>query len=60
MAASAFSTEIKGHKCVNIRYEGQDYIGVRLGVFDHLCCDILLGIDFQAQHSGVHLEMNCS
>jgi len=23
------------------------------GVLDHLCCDILLGIDFQAQHSSV-------
>jgi len=49
MAASAFSTEVKGHTCVNIMYQGQDYTGVWLGVLDHLCCDILLGIDFQAQ-----------
>ena len=53
MVASAFSTEVKGHTCVNITYQGQDYTGVRLGVLDHLCCDILLGIDFQAQHSSV-------
>jgi len=53
MAASAFSTEVKGHTCVNITYQGEDYTDVRLGVLDHLCCDILLGIDFQAQHSSV-------
>ena len=31
MAASAFSTEVKGHTCVNITCQGQDYTGVRLG-----------------------------
>ena len=38
---------------MNITYQGEDYTSVRLGVLDHLCCDILLGIDFQAQHSSV-------
>jgi len=56
MAASAFSTEVKGRTCVNIRSQGQDYTGVRLGVLDHLCCDILLGTDFQAQHSSVDFK----
>ena len=41
---------------MNITYQGQDYTSVRLGVLDHLCCDILLGIYFQAQHSSVVLN----
>jgi len=52
MAASSFSTEIDGHACVNIIYQGQKYSCLQMRVLDQqLCCDVLLGIDFQAFQS---------
>jgi len=53
MAISAFSTEIKGNTYVKILYQGQKYSLVQLGALDHLCCYILLEIDYQAHRFSI-------
>ena len=47
---------VSGRCLVDITYNNQTYSDVYLGVMKDLCCDILLGIDFQRQHKRVVFE----
>nr|XP_039250117.1 uncharacterized protein LOC120327823 [Styela clava] len=53
MASLACSMPIKGCTAADIEYQGRHYQKFILRVMDDLCCDILLGIDFQGQHQSV-------
>nr|XP_039252837.1 uncharacterized protein LOC120330077 [Styela clava] len=53
MASLACSMPIKGCTAADIEYQGRHYPKFNLRVMNDLCCDILLGIDFQGQHQSV-------
>ena len=54
MATSVSSTvSITGTCAVNLSYQGRKYAGYKLSVLPGLCSDLILGLDFQSQHSSV-------
>ena len=54
MATSVSSTvSITGTCTANLTYQGREYAGYRLSVLPGLCADLILGLDFQSQHSSV-------
>jgi hypothetical protein len=53
MAAATAPVVVGGYAIVCVKLKGKDYPGTRLGVLQNLCCDIILGLDFQRQHSEV-------
>ena len=53
MASSALKGNVFGCCNVDLRINDCNYFDVKLKVLKNLCCDILLGQDFQAQHKQV-------
>ena len=54
MATSVSSTaSITGTCATNLSYQGREYTGYSLSVLPGLCADLILGLDFQSQHSSV-------
>ena len=46
-------------KCLlDLTVNGDTYPGIKLGVLKNLCCDVLLGSDFQSCHKRVIFEYN--
>ena len=56
MALSSLKGKVDGRCNVDITVNGRTYYNVWLGVFDNLCCDVLLGQDFQKRHSRMIIE----
>lgn len=56
LAQSSSKASIVGECTVNITLNGNNYQKIKLGVMKNLCADVLLGIDFQKQHSSVTIE----
>ena len=50
MASTSLSSKVKGYCEVTLKVNGKLYLKQRLGVLENLCVDIILGLDFQAQH----------
>jgi len=54
MATSVSSTvSITGTCVATLSYQGRKYAGYKLSVLPGLCADLILGLDFQSQHSSV-------
>ena len=53
MATSSLSTKTEGSCSVTIKYQGHTYKDFHLSVMPGLCCDLILGLDFQSQHDSV-------
>ena len=54
MATSVSSTvSITGTCVADLSYQGRQYAGYKLSVLPGLCADLILGLDFQSQHSSV-------
>ena len=54
MATSVSRTvSITGTCAVNLSYQGRKYAGYKLSILPGLCADLILGLDFQSQHSSV-------
>ena len=54
MATSVSSTvSITGTCVATLSYQGHKYAGYKLSVLPGLCADLILGLDFQSQHSSV-------
>ena len=47
------SLSITGTCAANLSYQGHKYAGYKLSVLPGLCADLILGLDFQSQHSSV-------
>ena len=56
MASSNYAVSIKKVAFATVYYQGQKYEGVRFGVLESLCNDVILGLDFQAQHRSVTFD----
>ena len=48
--------KVSGHCCVGLIVNDKVYNNVYVGVMENLCCDVLLGQDFQRQHRQVVFE----
>ena len=53
MATTLLSTKIEGFCTVTLNYQGHTYKDFRVSVMPGLCSDLILGLDFQSQHSSV-------
>ena len=53
MAAATTPVRVIGYVICRLTLKGKHYPGTRLGVLQDLCSDIILGLDFQKQHSEV-------
>ena len=58
MASSTTKIKSCGFCVVNLKLIDVSYESVRLNVFDNLCSDVILGLDFQTQHQRVVFEFN--
>lgn len=56
MASTTINTNSPGYCVVKIKLNGQTYPSTRLSVLKDLCCDLLLGQDFQKQHESLTFE----
>ena len=56
MASSDHTIKIKNYVTANVYFQGQMYKNVRFGVLDSLCNDVILGLNFQAQHKSVTFD----
>ena len=55
MASSYLATETNGLCCTDIDLNNNHYKSVNLKVMKNLCCDVILGQDFQRQHKSVQI-----
>ena len=53
MAAANQSAKVSGHCLVDITVGDRVYSGFKLSVLEHLCCEVILGLDFQSLHERV-------
>lgn len=60
LAMQTKTVPIKGRCSVNIKVCGKMYKQTFLEVMDDLCCDVILGLDFQQQHKTVSFEFGGS
>ena len=56
MAMSSLKGEVFGECWLDLTVNGDTYYGIKLGVLKNLCCDVLLGSDFQPRHKRVIFE----
>ena len=56
MASSTTKIKSCGFCVVNVKLKDASYESVRLNVFDNLCSNIILGLDFQTQHQRLVFE----
>ncbi|XP_041366947.1 uncharacterized protein LOC121381668 [Gigantopelta aegis] len=60
MAQTTMNTKISGYCVTDIIHNGQHYTGTRLALLKDLCSDVILGYDFQKQHSRLTFELGGS
>ena len=58
MASSTTKIKSCGFCVVNVKLKDASYEAVRLNVFDNLCNDVILSLDFQTQHRKLVFEFN--
>ena len=58
IASSTIKIKSCGFCVVNVKLKDASYESVRLNVFDNLCSDVILGLDFQTQHQRLVFEFN--
>ena len=58
MASSAIKMKLNGFCLVDLELKGNKYELTRFNVFENLCNDVILGIDFQGRHQRVIFEVN--
>ena len=58
MASSAIKMKSNGFCLVDLELKGNKYESTRLNVFENLCSDVILGLDFQGRHQRVIFEFN--
>lgn len=56
MAQTSLKSEISGICYTDLSVNERTYHSVRLGILKHLCCDIILGQDFQRRHQCVKIH----
>ncbi|XP_042237354.1 uncharacterized protein LOC121876351 [Homarus americanus] len=56
LAMSSSTASVIGECTVDLYMKDSIYPNTRLGVIENLCGDVILGIDFQKQHSSVTIE----
>ncbi|XP_076037194.1 uncharacterized protein LOC143022734 [Oratosquilla oratoria] len=56
MASASLNTSSPGYVTVDLGHVNQNYPCVQLGVLKDLCCDVILGHDFQKQHKSVTFQ----
>ena len=60
MAQTIMNTKMSGYCVADIIHTGQHYTGTRLAVLKDLCSDVILGYDFQKEHSRLTFELGGS
>ena len=58
MASSAMKMKSNGFCLVDLELKGYKYKSTRLNVFENLCSDVILGLDFQSLHRRVIFEFD--
>ena len=58
MAATTMKVKSDGFCLVDLVHNGMKYPSTRLNVFQDLCSDIILGLDFQSQHQRLIFNFN--
>ena len=58
MASFAMKIKSNGFCLVDLELKGNKYEATRLNVFENLCSDVILGLDFQGRHQRVIFEFN--
>ena len=58
MASSAMKMKSNGVCLVDLELKGNKYESTRINVFENICSDVILGIDFQGRHLRVIFEFN--
>ena len=58
MASSAMKMKSNGFCLVDLELKGNKYELTRLNVFENLCCDVILGLDFQGHHQHMVFEVD--
>ena len=58
MASSAMKMKSNGFCLVDLELKGNRYESTKLNVFENLCSDVILGLDFQGRHQRVIFEFN--
>ena len=58
IASSAMKMKSNGFCLVDLELKGNKYESTRLNVFENLCSDVILGLDFQGRHQRVIFEIN--
>ena len=58
MASSAMKMKSNGFCLVDLELKGNKYKLTRLNVFENLCSDVILGLDFQGRHQRMIFEFN--
>ena len=56
MASSTMKMKSKGFCLADVTIKGVKYESTRLNTFENLCSDVILGLDFQSQHSRLVFE----
>nr|XP_039266307.1 uncharacterized protein LOC120341813 [Styela clava] len=56
MASSKCSVEVLGCTEMDLYYNNHKYCGVKFGVIDSLCADMILGLNFQTLHKSVRFH----
>lgn len=57
MATTSLNSNIAGQCVIDLNHNGHIYPNVRLGVLKDLCCDIILGYEFQKLHKRLVIEL---
>ena len=58
MAATTMKIKSTGFCLVDLIHKGTKYSCTRLNVFENLCSDVILGLDFQSQHQRLIFNFN--
>ena len=58
MESSTMKMKSNGFCLVDLELKGNKYESTRLNVFENLCSDVILGLDFQGRHQRVIFEFN--
>ena len=58
MASASLQTELEGHCYCDLFYNKEKYESIKLHVMDNLCCEIILGHEFMAEHQSLQINFN--
>ena len=56
MASTSLNTHSPGYSIVDLQLSHSNYPSIQLGILENLCCELLLGQDFQKMHKTVSIE----